>query len=122
MSRKKYLQEYQKEYRKEKKQVTLTLTLTEYNYFKTIADKEDIKVTSLIKAMALSQLGKTFYFPKEILKRIDEFIFIIRNIANNLNQIARHSNIIKNVINENSVLSLIKNLETEVKRFIKSKI
>ncbi len=117
--RKIYQKIYQKNYNKTKKRIIIRLVPEEYNYFKKIADQENIKITKLIKVMALAQIGKTFYQPKEIQKKLNEFIFLVRNIANNINQIARHSNRVKKVFHENKILSYIKELENEVKQFIK---
>lgn len=119
MDRREYQKQYKEEYNKTVKRVNLTLTQTEYSYFKRIADKEGVKVGKVIKTMALAQLGKTFFQPAEIQKKLDDLIFLIRNIANNLNQIARHSNTIKIVLDENKVFSYIKSLEQSIKEHLR---
>lgn len=119
MDRREYQKQYKEEYNKTVKRVNLTLTQTEYSYFKKIADREGVKVGKIIKTMALAQIGKTFYQPEEIQKKLDDLIFLIRNIANNLNQIARHSNTIKIVLDENKVFTYIKNLEQSIKEHLR---
>lgn len=119
MDRREYQKQYKEEYNKTVKRVNLTLTQTEYSYFKKIADRERVKVGKIIKTMALAQIGKTFYQPEEIQKKLDDLIFLIRNIANNLNQIARHSNTIKIVLDENKVFTYIKNLEQSIKEHLR---
>ncbi len=60
--------------------------------------------------------------PVNIADKLASLIALIRNMANNLNQIARHTNTIKRV----SILDLVKvrkiilNLETRLKNFIHS--
>ncbi|MCI5167143.1 MAG: plasmid mobilization relaxosome protein MobC [Candidatus Electrothrix sp. GM3_4] len=118
-NRKEYHKQYNKEVRKKLKDVHIYLTPDEYNFFKAIAEKEGEKVPKIIKTMALSQAGKTFYLPKEIQEKLTEFVFLMRNIANNVNQIARHSNTVKSLVDENGLLSYLKNLETTVKDYVK---
>lgn len=118
-NRKEYYKKYNQEKRKNLKDVHIYLTKEQYSYFEKVAEKEDLTVTSLIKAMALVQAEKTYYLPKEIQEKLNEFVFLIRNIANNVNQIARHSNTLKELTDEHGLLNWLKKLETEVKEYVK---
>lgn len=120
--RKKYYQKYNKEVRTKLKDVHIYLTPEEYDFFERVAEKQEIKVSKLIKTMALSQAEKTFYLPKEIQEELTKFVFLVRNIANNVNQIARHSNTVKTLVDENGLLSYLKKLETTVKNYVKNKV
>lgn len=121
MDRKEYQKKYKKEYKKIAKQCNISLTIEEYNYFKNIADKQNKSVPFIVKNMALAQLGKTNLQPKKKQEDLKELIFIIRNIANNLNQIARHSNTVKTVLSENKVFSYIKDMEKNIKDFVNNR-
>ena len=114
-----YFKKYHENRKNEVKHIKLTFSIEEYNLLKKIAEREGLKTTTLIKKMALTQIGKTFYNKAEIQAKLDEFIFLVRNIANNINQIARHSNTIKQVIEENKVLSFLQDLEKRVIEFVK---
>ena len=118
-NRKEYYKKYNNEKRKQLKDVHIYLTQEQYNYFEKVAEKEDLTVTSLIRAMALLQAEKIYYLPKEIQEKLNEFVFLIRNIANNVNQIARHSNTIKALTDEHGLLKYLQRLETEVKEYVK---
>ena len=118
-NRKEYYKKYNQEKRKNLKDVHIYLTKEQYSYFEKVAEKEGLTVTSLIKAMALLQAEKTYYLPKEIQEKLNEFVFLIRNIANNVNQIARHSNTIKDLTDEHGLLNYLQKLETEVKEYVK---
>lgn len=118
-NRKEYYKKYNNETRKNLKDVHIYLTQEQYSYFEKVAEKEGLTVTSLIKAMALLQAEKTYYLPKEIQEKLNEFVFLIRNIANNVNQIARHSNTIKELTDEHGLLNYLQKLETEVKEYVK---
>lgn len=114
-----YFKKYHQDRKKEVKHIKLTFSVEEYNLLHKIAEREGLKTTTLIKKMALTQIGKTFYNKTEIQAKLDDFIFLVRNIANNINQIARHSNTIKQVIEENKVLSFLQDLEKRVVEFVK---
>lgn len=118
-NRKEYYKKYNQEKRKNLKDVHIYLTDDEYNYFEKVAEKEGLKVATIIKMMALIQAEKTYYLPKEIQENLNEFVFLIRNIANNINQIARHSNTIKALTDEHGLLSWLKQLEEAVKEYVK---
>jgi hypothetical protein len=120
MDRKEYKKNWQKEAKKRKKYVNVSFSKDEYDYIKKIADKEGEKVTPFIKALALAQAGKIDYIPKEKQDKLNEFVFMIRNIANNVNQIAKHSNTIKSLKNENGLLAYLKDLETKIKEFVRN--
>ena len=119
--RKEYYKKYNQQKRKNLKDVHLYLTKEQYNYFEKVAEKEGLTVTSLIKAMALLQAEKTYYLPNEIQEKLTEFVFLIRNIANNVNQIAKYSNTVKELTerDEHSLLNYLQRLETEVKEYVK---
>lgn len=119
MDRKEYYKKYNEERRKKIKDVHLYLTNEEYRIFRDIAKKEGLKIPQVIKSMALSQAGKTFYQPKEKQEKLNEFVFLIRNIANNINQIARHSNTVKELRNERGLLDFLRDLENKVKKYVK---
>ncbi|MCI5165521.1 MAG: plasmid mobilization relaxosome protein MobC [Candidatus Electrothrix sp. GM3_4] len=121
MNRKEYFKKYNQEKRKKLKDVHIYLTPEEYNFFERIAKKEGVKTTKIIKEMALSQAGKTFYLPQEKQEKLSEFVFLMRNLANNVNQIAKHSNTVKSLSaeSENNLLSYLRELEDIVKNYVK---
>lgn len=50
-----------------------------------------------------------------------EVVFLLRNIANNINQMAYHSNRLRMVLDENEPLIVLQELETELKAFLKKR-
>ncbi len=119
--RKKYLKKYRQEYKKTHKKVTITLTNQEYKYFKALSKKEGIKQAELIRKLALSN-SENIFISNDLKESMDSFVFLIRNIANNINQIARHSNTIKKLVEENDLLMWLKKLEDSVKKYIKTQV
>ncbi len=118
-NRKEYFKQYNQETRKKLKDIHIYFTPEEYKFFEELSKKYEVKPSSLIKAMAISQANKTICLPKEMQEKLNEFVFLIRNIANNVNQIARHSNTIKTLTDEHGLLSYLKQLETAVKEYVK---
>jgi hypothetical protein len=117
--RKEYQKEYLKKWRKENKDIHIYFTPEEYKFFEELSKKYEIKTSPLIKTMAISQANKTLCLPKEMQEKLNEFVFLIRNIANNVNQIARHSNTVKTLTDEHGLLSYLKQLEEAVKEYVK---
>lgn len=115
---------YQKAYwsvykqKKRRRQPRINLTEGEYEIFDKQAKIEKTSVSTLIKNMALAYHQQSFLVPQSHTKKIDEFIYLVRNIANNINQIAHHSNSIKSVVDEGRVFEHLKSLEDEFKDFI----
>lgn len=120
MDRKEYLRKYKKEYAKQVRPVQVTFSIDEYEILKKISEKEGVKVTPLVKSLALAQAQKMSYVTAEKQERLNEFVFLIRNIANNINQIAKHSNTVKNLRDENVLLDLLRNLEINVKKYVEN--
>ena len=123
---KEYQREYQKKYRskykKDHKRVAITLTSNEYKAFEAKAKIEGIKTTQLIKNMALYNLQQKTFVPASILDELKRLSFLIRNIANNVNQTAHYSNTIKGLVNEHGLLDHLKKLDETIKDYTIDKI
>lgn len=118
--RRDYQQAYQKTYKG--KRVNLTLSPSEYRAFSQQAKNQ--KVTTFIKKLALSALNQQALIPKNLDTELKMLHFAIRNIANNVNQIAHHSNTVKQLTSaeENNLLLHIKQLEDAVQAYTEGKI
>lgn len=116
---KEYHKKYREEYKETAKYVTVSIPIAEYKKFEKIAKSEGVKVSTVIKNMLVKHINKEVFVPKEILDQLREFTFLVRSIANNVNQIAYHSNMIKNLTEreELNLLMELKKLEDTVKRF-----
>lgn len=119
---KNYHKEYRKDYDKKTKYVTVSIPISEYEELEKQAKKEGVKVSTLLKNMALAYMQTKTLTPKAIEDRLSEFIFLMRNIANNINQIARNSNLLKHLVEENGLLMELKNMENLVKEYTLNKI
>jgi len=120
--RRSYQKQYKKEYAKTHRQISLSVTNTEYCDFQALAKREKTKVSTLIKNMALAYSQQETLMPKVVLEELAELRYLIRNIANNVNQMAHYSNTVHSLVEENEFLAEIQNLEKVVKDYTENKL
>lgn len=116
-----YHKEYRKTYEKKVKYVTVSIAVAEYKELEKIAKKEKTKVSALVKNMTIAYMQTKTLVPSSIEERLNEFIFLMRNVTNNINQIARISNTVKHLADENGLLMEIKKMEDLVKEYTLNK-
>ena len=120
--RKEYHKKYKEEYKKQNKYVNISVPLEMYHLLEKIAVVEDTKVSTLMRKIAIDYLANKPTLPKEIHDDLIEVKRLIRNIANNVNQVAHHSNIIQGMIDEHNLLEHIKKLDETVTSYTKGNI
>lgn len=103
------------------KRIEIQLTLPEYQAFKRAAKKEGTTVNHLIKNMAIAYRDTEYFIPADLKKSLDNFGMLIRNIANNINQMAHSANIFQDV-DANRVFQHLADLDKQVQDFIHHKI
>ena len=111
MADKAYHTAYRKEYKKKMKYLNIALPLDEFTAFQALAVQEKTKVTPLIREMAIAYRQQKTFVPVEIMEELRALKLLIRNVANNVNQIAHHSNRVKELVNENDLLQELQKLE-----------
>ena len=112
--RKAYLQSYQANTHR----VAITLTPAEFAELEKRAKAEGVKPTTLVKNMAIAY-HQSQQIPQEpILKELQELRFLLRNSANNINQIAHHSNTVGRLVDENGFLDEVRKMETTINEFV----
>jgi hypothetical protein len=120
MDRKTYLKKKNQERKATHKRFELSLPNAQAKPFERLAKKEGISPNKLIIAYAQAHLDERYIVPKALKKRLDQHNFLIRNLANNVNQIAHSSNVFhtaeKQAILKNldELNTLVQNLVTEL--------
>ncbi|MBF0264123.1 MAG: hypothetical protein HQL46_02545 [Gammaproteobacteria bacterium] len=117
-----YQKNYRKQYAKSHRRISISVSNDEYKAFSHLANKEKTKVTTLIKDFAFAGLSGNLAVPKDLKKELQELKFLIRNIANNVNQAAHYSHTIRALADENGLLNQIKQLEETVQDFVQEKM
>lgn len=117
MDRSKYQKDYRQKYKAQAKRVNLTFGLSEFHSIGRAAQSSGEPVSAYVKRMALAAHGShtTASVPEEVLEELADLSRVIRTIANNVNQMARHSNRIGQVLDEQEVFLHIQSLEAELK-------
>ena len=109
--RKAYLKAYRQQYKQQAERWSITLTKSEADELRQRANKEGVKPPQLLKNMALAYHQQAPHSSASLEKELQETRFLFRNIANNINQIAYHSNTIRRLADENGLLREIQKLE-----------
>lgn len=114
--------EYLKNYQEQRKRINLSLSLSDYKKVEYLAQKLSLKPTSFVHHIIQEKLGKNPNISPEIQKELREVKYLIRNIANNINQVAHRSNILKAMLDENALLMELKKLEDTIMNYVTTEI
>ncbi len=117
-----YQKSYRQKHSEEYRRISISVSNAEYSALKRFAQRENIKVTTLVRDFAFAGLSNTRYVPKGLRSELEQLGFLVRNIANNVNQAAHYSNSLRRVADENGLLQCIKNLEDTVHEFVQNRM
>jgi hypothetical protein len=109
-----YLKTYRQGYKARAKRVTVTFSNDEYARFARIAQRDEMPVGTLVTACALAALNRTDVQPKAVAQELTDLKFLISNIANNVNQMARHSNTVRAFVEEGALLAELERLQQTI--------
>jgi len=120
MDRREYQKAYQKEYNAHKKRVNLVFSEAEYGSLSRQAKASGEGVATYVKRRALEAHHGHMeaMIPEELQAQLTELDRVIRTIANNMNQVAHHSNRVRQVLDETEPFLYIRSLEVELKKAI----
>ena len=111
-----YQRQYSRSWRKKNKLITFALTPEEYHAFE--KQRGNLKTTTFIKSLALAGLPEAQKPVKEeVLDALKDHTFLVRNIANNVNQVAKAFHTTGRVDVE-VVLQHLKRLDDTVQKFV----
>lgn len=79
-------------YRAATKRINCTLTKAEYAAVEKRAQRLKMKPTACLKALALAYSEQSYLVPANVEAKLEAVVFLLRNIANNVNQVARRAN------------------------------
>jgi hypothetical protein len=118
--------EYQREYRKrnarKRKGVSVALPIDDYLEIQSYARRQGLGLATVLREATLMQIRRSSLRSSEIESELKELRFLIANIANNVNQMARHSNRVKHLLDENDMLSEIMMLHKRIDEFVDTKL
>ena len=119
--RKEYQKEYHKHYRytETRKRVSLSLTTQEHKQLAYLAKLRNQKPASTAAEVIRGYLSQDPMMSKGIEAELRGIKQLIRNVANNVNQIAHRSNTLQVMVDEHELLAHIQQLETLILDFVK---
>ena len=112
--RKRYLDDYVDQ----RKRINISLSADEFLKVSYLADLNKSKPTSFITQLVQHHLNKSPFISSQLQDEIKEMKFLLRNVANNINQIAHRSNTLKVMVDERDLLMELKKLEDGIASFI----
>jgi Bacterial mobilisation protein (MobC) len=117
MDRTTYQREYRQKYKAQAKRVNLTFDVAEHRSLSRAAKSSGEPMAAYVKRMAMAAHHDhaDASVPEDVLEELSDLSRVIRTIANNVNQMARHSNRIGQVLDEQEVFLHIQRLEAELR-------
>ena len=114
--------EYQKIYRAKnrntRKVVSVSLSGDDHRNITRYAKKQGLSVSALLREASLHQCRGSQINSPAVQSDLRELRFLLSNIANNVNQMAHHSNRLRHVVDENGVLSNLAELDELLRTFV----
>lgn len=116
-----YQKSYQKKYKAKHKTVSVSLTKSDYKRLEEAAKQAGVtKLATMMRQLTFSALDGDAILPESIAEGLKEHNMLLRNIANNINQIAHASNIFHDAERE-AVMDELRDLQQLVADFIADK-
>lgn len=118
MTRSDYQRDYRQQYKQQAKRVNLTYSLSEHRQIARAAKAAGLPVASYVKQLSLGEAAAMRDLPEDLREQLADLDRVIRTIANNVNQMARHSHRIGHVLDEQEVFLNLHALSQELRRAI----
>jgi len=111
-------------YRKERKYVNCVMTKEQYKELQQEAKKIGKKLTEYVREAALAHKGKKYLVPESVATELATLVFLCRNMACNINQIAKHANTFRKlrIVDVVALSGTVQELERLVKEFVEKPI
>jgi RNase H-fold protein (predicted Holliday junction resolvase) len=117
-----YQRQYRAKHRKTRKEVSVSLPISLHKEFSSFAKRQNMSLARLMRESTDLQIRGNTLKSRAVEEELKELRFLISNIANNVNQMARHSNQIKQVTDENEVFQKLHELEQLVTNFTNNRL
>ena len=114
--------EYQRDYRAKtktaRKVVSVSMNADDHRELSRFAKTQGMSLSAILREASLQQSRTAQLQSPRLADELKELRFLISNIANNMNQIAHHSNRVKHVVDENGVLEQFMELDKTIRDFV----
>ena len=118
--------QYQRDYRdrtkRQYKDVSVRLPVADYRELKAYGQGNGMRLATVLREGALAQIRGSSLRASGVEAELKELRFLLATIANNVNQMAHHSNVVRHVVDEGGALAKIKELEAVIEGFVDDKL
>lgn len=111
---------YEKGYWEKHRQITVTVTLNKFEHLDQRAKPNGRTAGQQMLAQSDCYEKGEYLSPKVIEDRVKAIYFLIRNVANNINQLTKHSNTFRRFVAQKQVIQMLQRLETGVESLIRN--
>lgn len=117
-----YQKKYRETYNKRTRNVTVGLPMPLYREFQAFAGEQGISLSALMREATDLQIRSVKLRGQGVENELKELRFLLSNIANNVNQMARHSNTVRHVADEGGLFRKLHELEKTLDDFVTSRL
>lgn len=122
MDRSQYMKAYRAQYKERMKVIKLAIEPVLYRKLDRLAKRENVKSTTLVRSILASAVTDQAFVPTAVEGELKACVRLMRNAANNLNQLAHHSNTVRRVVNEDAVFAELRRLEKHVNDYTNGRL
>lgn len=122
MDRCQYMKAYRAQYKERMKVIKVAIEPVLHRRLDRLAKREKAKMTTLVRSLLANAVTDQAFVPASVEAELKAFVRLMRNAANNLNQLAHHSNTVKRVLNEDAVFAELRRLEKHVSDYTNGRL
>ena len=119
--RRAYYKAYREDQKKHSHRVSVRFTPEEYKHFEQEAKARNISIKTLTQEYVLTSLSMPPLDPTPLKNDLQDLTRLIKPLADNINRMARETNMNRQLKDENELLLEIKSLDDTVRGFIQQK-
>lgn len=103
-------------------QVKVRFADNEIKMLEKLSQREGVRKATLSRNIILKTLNSKLFLTNDIEQELKQLRYLLSNMANNINQMAHHSNTIKRVVDDDQVLLAFLRIEKTVNGFIEYRL
>lgn len=105
-----------------RKVVSVSMPMDDFAEIDRYAKSQGFSSSKLLREATLHQVRNSQMRSTDVEEELQELRFLVSNIANNVNQMAYHSNRLRHVVDENAVLAELQKLDQLIVDFTNSRL
>lgn len=117
-----YQREYRERTKRQFKDVSVRLPMSDYRELKSYGQANGLSLATVLREGSLAQIRAASLRSGGVEEELRELRFLLSSIANNVNQMAHHFNVVRHVVDEGGALGKLKELEVLIEGFVDVKL